>query len=51
MMDNKGKVYHAIVKPGDLIYIPVGVFHAYVNIEQNNLEIYESFTSQKMSPK
>lgn len=47
MMDNKGKVYNAIIKPGDLIYIPVGAFHAYVNIEQNNLEIYESFTGSK----
>lgn len=47
MMDNNGKVYNAIVKPGDLIFIPVGVFHAYVNIEQNDLDVYESFTGSK----
>ena len=47
MMDNQGKVYNAIIKPGDVIFIPVGVFHSYVNIEQNDLEIYESFTGSK----
>jgi oxalate decarboxylase len=47
MMDDSGKVYNAIVKPGDVIYIPVGVFHSYVNIENNDLEVYESFTSSK----
>lgn len=47
MMDDGGKVYNAIVKPGDVIYIPVGVFHSYINIEDNDLEVYESFTSSK----
>lgn len=44
MLDNEGKVYNVIAKSGDVIFIPVGVFHAYVNIEQNDLEVYESFT-------
>jgi oxalate decarboxylase len=47
MMDDNGKVFNAIIKPGDLIFIPVGAFHAYVNIEQNDLEVYESFTGSK----
>lgn len=27
MMDNAGKVYNAQLKPGDLVFVPVGNFH------------------------
>lgn len=47
MMDNEGKVYKAIIKPGDLVFIPIGTFHSYVNIAGNELEIYEVFDAAK----
>lgn len=47
MMDNDGKIYNAIIKPGDVVYIPMGVFHSYVNISAGDLEIYETFESTK----
>ena len=43
MMDNDGKVYHAKLKRGDLVSIPAGNFHSFLNIGQDNLEIYEAF--------
>mgnify|MGYP001809670650 CR=1 FL=1 len=42
MMDNNGKIFNAIVHPGDLIFIPVGVFHSYLNTGTDDLEIYET---------
>ena len=42
MMNDDGKVFNAIIKPGDLIFIPVGVFHAYLNIGSDDLEVYET---------
>jgi oxalate decarboxylase len=47
MMDSEGKVYKTLVKPGDLIFIPIGTFHSYVNIATENLEIYEVFNASK----
>ena len=50
MMDNDGKVYNVLVNPGDLIFIPIGTFHVYVNVGTDVLEIYEVFNaSQKLS--
>ncbi|MBS0271030.1 MAG: cupin domain-containing protein [Proteobacteria bacterium] len=46
-MDDKGKVYHALIKPGDMIFIPVGMFHTYVNVGTETLEIYEAFNASK----
>lgn len=43
LMDDNGNVYHSIIEKGDLIFIPVGTFHTYVNIGTEDLEIYESF--------
>ncbi len=43
MMDDDGKVFNAMVKPGDLVFIPVGVFHSYLNTGPEDLEIYETF--------
>lgn len=47
MMDNDGKVFTALVKRGDLIALPVGTFHTYLNIGQDDLVIYESFNTGK----
>jgi len=47
MMDNEGKVYKAIIKPGDLVFIPIGTFHSYLNIAEEPLEIYEVFNASK----
>lgn len=43
MMDNDGKVYHSLIHRGDLISIPVGNFHSFLNIGNEDLEIYEGF--------
>ncbi|MFA5959444.1 MAG: cupin domain-containing protein [Tatlockia sp.] len=43
MMDDEGKVFHALIKRGDVISIPVGNFHSFLNIGQEDLEIYEAF--------
>lgn len=47
MMDNDGTVYNALIKPGDVVYIPMGVFHSYVNVGKENLELYETFEGTK----
>jgi oxalate decarboxylase/phosphoglucose isomerase-like protein (cupin superfamily) len=47
MMDHEGTVYNALINPGDLIYIPVGTFHTYVNVGTEILEIYEAFNASK----
>lgn len=43
LMNNDGKVYHALIKRGDLISIPVGNFHSFLNTGDSDLEIYEAF--------
>ena len=43
LMDNDGKVFHSVIHPGDLISIPVGNFHSFLNIGNGDLEVYEGF--------
>lgn len=45
LMDSNGVVYKTILEAGDLVFIPIGTFHTYVNIGADVLEIYEAFTS------
>ena len=45
LMDSEGVVYNVILKVGDLVFIPVGTFHTFVNVGTDDLEIYEAFTS------
>lgn len=47
MMDDDGKVYNSILKPGDLVFIPVGTFHTYVNVGNDDLQVYEAFDGSK----
>ena len=47
MMDDEGAVYNALINPGDLIFIPIGTFHTYVNVGTEVLEIYEAFNASK----
>ena len=47
MMNDEGKTYKALVNRGDLIFIPIGTFHTYVNVGSEILEIYESFNNSK----
>lgn len=47
LMNNEGKVYNTLVKEGDLIFIPVGTFHGYLNTGKKDLEIYEAFNGSK----
>jgi len=43
MMDGEGNVYNLMLEKGDLVFIPDGAFHTYVNVGKTDLEIYESF--------
>lgn len=43
MMDDDGVVYHRLVRRGDLVSIPVGVFNGYINVGKTDLEVYEAF--------
>lgn len=45
MMDDDGVVYHRLVRRGDLISIPVGLFNGYINVGKNDLEVYEAFNN------
>ncbi|HUX79927.1 MAG TPA: cupin domain-containing protein [Alphaproteobacteria bacterium] len=47
MMNHEGTVYNVLINPGDLIFIPVGTFHTYVNVSTDVLEIYEAFNASK----
>lgn len=47
MMDNDGKSYRALIKPGDVIYLPEATFHSFLNIGSNDLEVYETFGASK----
>ena len=42
MMDDNGIVYHRLVRRGDLISIPVGLFNGYINVGKENLEVFEA---------
>lgn len=49
MMNDDGTVYNVLVKPGDLISLPMGTFHGYLNTGTDDLIIYETFnTSQNI---
>jgi oxalate decarboxylase/phosphoglucose isomerase-like protein (cupin superfamily) len=43
MMNDDGKVYNVKARPGDLISIPVGNFHGFLNIGNEDLVVYEVF--------
>lgn len=45
MMDDDGVVYHRLIRRGDLISVPVGVFNGYINVGKGDLEIYESINN------
>ena len=47
MMNAEGKVYNVTIKPGDVISLPVGTFHGYLNIGKDDLIIYETFNTSK----
>lgn len=47
MMDDEGKVFNALLVPGDLVFIPKGTFHAYVNVSNEALEVYETFNASE----
>ena len=47
MLDREGKAYHAMVKPGDLIYLPVATFHGFLNTGKDDLVTYEAFSVAK----
>ncbi len=37
MMDGDGNVYNHLVAKGDLVFIPEGAFHTYVNVGDADL--------------
>lgn len=43
MMNDDGKVYNVKARQGDLISIPVGNFHGFLNIGNEDLVVYEVF--------
>lgn len=45
MMDSDGNVYKFLIETGDLVFIPIGIFHTFINIGSEDLEIYETFTT------
>lgn len=47
MLDREGKAYYAMVKPGDLIYLPVATFHGFLNTGKDDLVTYEAFNVAK----
>ena len=47
MLDREGKAFHAMVKPGDLIYLPVATFHSFLNTGKDDLVTYEAFNVAK----
>ena len=45
MMDDDGVVYHRLVRRGDLVSVPVGLFNGYINVGKGDLEVYEAFNN------
>ena len=43
MMNDEGKVYHTLIHRGDVVSIPIGNFHSFLNIGKDDLEVYEAF--------
>lgn len=47
IMDGEGNAYNHILGAGDLVFIPEGAFHTFVNVGNDDLEVYESFITSK----
>lgn len=47
MLDRDGKSFNAMVEPGDLIALPVGTVHSYLNTGKEDLIVYEAFNVGK----
>ena len=45
MMDDDGVVFHRLVRRGDLVSVPVGLFNGYINVGKGDLEVYEAFNN------
>jgi len=45
VMDGEGQVYNLMLQAGDLVFLPIGAFHTYINVGNKDLEIYESFST------
>lgn len=43
MIDSDGKVYHTVLQRGDVVSVPIGTFHSFLNIGKGDLELYEVF--------
>lgn len=43
MMVGEGNVYNILIKEGDLLFIPEGAFHTFINVGNEDLEVYEAF--------
>ncbi len=44
MLDRDSKSYQVMLKSGDLVFLPVGTFHSYLNTEDTDLLVYEVFS-------
>jgi|LauGreDrversion4_2_1035121.scaffolds.fasta_scaffold35298_6 oxalate decarboxylase/phosphoglucose isomerase-like protein (cupin superfamily) len=42
-MDDEGKVYRTLIEPGDVVAIPCGFFHSFLNTTTEDLVMYEMF--------
>lgn len=47
MLNRDGKTFNAMIKPGDLIFLPVGTFHGFLNTSKDDLVVYEAFNKAK----
>ena len=47
LMDDEGKVYHALVRRGDLISVPEGNFHGFLSVGAEEFEAYELFNQSE----
>ena len=47
MLDYDGKVFNVMLAPGDLISMPVGTFHGFLNTGKSDLVVYEAFNVAK----
>ena len=43
LMDDEGKVYRTLIEPGDVVAIPCGFFHSFLNTTTEDLVMYEMF--------
>lgn len=47
MLSREGTSYNVMIKPGDLIFLPVGTFHGFLNAGKDDLVVYEAFNKAK----